>query len=59
MGDPRAKSRAELDASLRDMMRDAAGLPVPEHLLAFAAGLEQDGGDGAPDPSQRWDGRGA
>ena len=58
MGDHRAKSRAELDASLRDMMRDAASLPVPEHLLAFAAGLEQDGGD-ASDPSQRWEGRGA
>ena len=54
------KALAQIDTSLRDMMGDAAALPIPAHLRALVSTLEQEGD--APDPGtdpQRWEGRGA
>jgi hypothetical protein len=59
MGDPGGRARAKLEKSLRDMMRDATALPVPDHLVNLAATLEVDeGGQGEAAP-QRWKSRGA
>ena len=47
MADRDAERRAALDKALRDMMRAAGTLPVPEDLLSFVEALVEDDEDDA------------
>jgi hypothetical protein len=52
MADRDAERRSALDKALRDMMRAAGDLPVPDDLLAFVETLEQAAGKGGADAPQ-------
>jgi hypothetical protein len=53
MADRDAKRRSALDKALRDMMRAAGDLPVPDDLLKFVEALEQCAGENGPDVDAR------
>jgi len=48
MADRDAERRSALDNALRDMMRAAGDLPVPDDLLKFVEALEQGSGEDGP-----------
>jgi len=52
MADRDAERRSVLDKALREMMRAAGDLPVPDDLLTFVETLEQAAGEDSVDASQ-------